>query len=491
MREAEMKLAVPPGFRLPKLDGLDGIRAKPAGTDRLVTTYWDTADLRLTRWRASLRHRPGEGWTVKLAPTVEGSLLVRGEHRFPGPRTHPPGRAVDLVRALIRDSTLNPMLRMRTARHRTELRDEEGRVVAEVMDDRVVVLEGRRVSGRFREVEVEVTDPGLDDLVNALRDRFAEAGAGGPDPTPKVVRALGSRALEPPEVHPVEPEDDATAADVVRYSVGASAARLIRHDAGVRLGLDPEDVHQARVATRRLRSDLRTFKPLLVTGWAAPLRDELRWLGGLLGEVRDRDVLLDMVRSPAESLPDGDRATAVRGIRVLVTERSHARERLLEALRGSRYVALLNRLVDAAREPLLLQEAEAPATEVLAPLARRRWRKVKRELSDLGPVPDDERLHRTRILIKRARYAAEAVSPVAGKSVHRFAKAAADVQDLLGAHQDAVVAETWLRDHASGRRAAFVAGRLAAVIRAEAEVHRSDLKSSLKKLRARGKKAWS
>ncbi len=473
-----MKLAVPPGFRLPKLDGLDGIRAKPAGTDRLVTTYWDTDDLRLTRWRASLRHRPGEGWTVKLAPTVEGSLLVRGEHRFPGPRTHPPGRAVDLVRALVRDSTLNPVLRMRTARHRTELRDREGRVVAEVMDDRVVVLEGRRVSGRFREVEVEVTDPGLDDLVNALRDRFAEAGAGGPDPTPKVVRALGSRALEPPEVHPVEPEDDATAADVVRYSVGASTARLIRHDAGVRLGLDPEDVHQGAAHSV-------TSRGLNVR------RDELRWLGRLLGEVRDRDVLLDLVRSPAESLPDGDRATAVRGIRVLVSERSHARERLLEALRGPRYVALLNRLVDAAREPLLLQEAEAPATEVLVPLARRRWRKVKRELSDLGPNSDDERLHRTRILIKRARYAAEAVSPVAGKPVHRFAKAAADVQDLLGAHQDAVVAETWLRDHASGRRAAFVAGRLAAVIRAEAEVHRSDLKSSLKKLRARGKKAWS
>jgi CHAD domain-containing protein len=147
--------------------------------------------------------------------------------------------------------------------------------------------------------------------------------------------------------------------------------------------------------------------------------------------------------------------------------------------------------VDMAGRPPIVEAGASPAADTLVPLARTRWRRAKRELSGLGNEPDDERLHRARIQIKRARYAAEAVKSVTGKRVRRFAKAAEDMQDLLGAHQDAVVAESWLRSHASGPRAAFAAGRLATTIRAESRVRHKDLVAGVKKLRARGKKAWS
>jgi CHAD domain-containing protein len=87
-------------------------------------------------------------------------------------------------------------------------------------------------------------------------------------------------------------------------------ARLVAHDPRVRLGDDPEDVHQARVATRRLRSDLRTFHSLLDEEWTQSLRRDLKSIGGDLGGVRDTEVLLDRLRAHAERLPTADQATA-------------------------------------------------------------------------------------------------------------------------------------------------------------------------------------
>src|SRR5439155_1633439 len=82
-----------------------------------------------------------------------------------------------------------------------------------------------------------------------------------------------------------------SAGDVIRNALAASVARLIAHDPGVRLGDDPEDVHQARVATRRLRSDLRTFHSLLDADWTQALRQDLKSIGRDLGAVRDTEVL--------------------------------------------------------------------------------------------------------------------------------------------------------------------------------------------------------
>ena len=91
--EREIKLGAAPGFHLPALDGvLEGVSADPADEKRLETVYHDTADLRLARWGVSLRHRAGEGWTVKLPGSEEPSDggLAREEIEFEGPRTRVP-----------------------------------------------------------------------------------------------------------------------------------------------------------------------------------------------------------------------------------------------------------------------------------------------------------------------------------------------------------------------------------------------------------------
>src|SRR5207302_9591853 len=131
-------------------------------------------------------------------------------------------------------------------------------------------------------------------------------------------------------------------------AISSGVASILKHDIGIRLGGDPEDVHQARVATRRLRSNLRTFQPLLQGEWATGLRDELGWLADQLGSVRDAEVLRDRLREEAEDLPAADARPAGALLRRLDEGVERERERLLATLREQRYVDLLNRLVEAA-----------------------------------------------------------------------------------------------------------------------------------------------
>jgi CHAD domain-containing protein len=405
---------------------------------------------------------------VKVPHPDEGVLLVRGEHTFPGVPGEPAPGAVDLLRAFVRTAQLHQVAELKTRRRRVELVDEGGKRVAEVVDDEVSVLDAGRITGRFRELEVELGEDAPIELADALVARLQAAGAGAPDPTPKIVRALGMRAVAPPDVVPVTGLDASSPArDVVRAAITASVHRLLAHDPGVRLGDDPEQVHQARVATRRLRSDLRTFAPLLEPEWEEALRDELKWLGSELGAVRDREVLLDLLRGLAAELSSRDAVVAARLLEDLVASWEAARVELLDAMRSDRYAALLERLVAAARAPALLEEADAPASEVLPPLVDRPWRRLRKDVRALPEVPQDEQLHAVRIRAKRCRYAAEAVVPALGKPARDFAKAVAALQDVLGDHQDAVVASAWLRDSVTegSTDEVFVAGMLAGMLR--------------------------
>jgi CHAD domain-containing protein len=494
-REYEVKLSAWPGFLLPDLEGLDeGLICEPLEPRELDAVYYDTPDLRLARWGVTMRYRSGDGasWTVKLPEGEDGPALVRREMTFPGPAGAPPTAACDLLRAYVRSARLAPVAHLRTRRRGFALRDEEGRRLAEVVDDEVTVLEGRRLAARFREVEVEVDGRAPDRLLGEILARLRDAGAGEPDPTPKVFRALGARASGPPELVAPDVDDDASARDVIRAALARSVTRLLVHDAGVRLGDDPEDVHQARVGTRRLRSDLRTFRPLLVEEWSEALRDELSWLASLLGGVRDADVLTDRLRGRAAELPEVDAAGFAPALRRLAEERESARARLLDGIVTARYVALLDDLVAAAAAPLLRPGATKPALDVLPALAARPWRALRKAVKVLPAEPSDEELHGVRIKAKRARYAVEAVAPVAGKDARRLAEAIAGVQDVLGDHHDAVVAEAWLRQAVAGADAlqALALGELVGAERAAAARDRERFRRAWKKANRKKLRAW-
>ena len=299
-----------------------------------------------------------------------------------GGRAVPPA-ALDLVRAFVRSSSLTPVARLRTRRRRWRLQGPDGAELAELVDDRVSVLQRGRVADRFREIEIE--GRGIDrDALERIAGIVARDGVEPAEQIPKLVRALGRRANAPPDVvvpARIRPRDPAAVA--VRAALARGVQRIMLNDARTRLGA-VEPLHQMRVGTRRLRSDLRTFRDLLDAEWGRTMRDELKWLGAALGDVRDLDVMLERLRSDAEDLEP-----RVDGLfEELEARREVARERLLGVLRGQRYVNLLDRLVEAAAAPPLTAAADRPGRDVLPRLARRSWRKAAhpgRALEDTSP----------------------------------------------------------------------------------------------------------
>ena len=477
--EREVKLGADAAFSLPDLDGVvDGVKPGPVEVASLEATYYDTPDLRLARSGITLRYRlegAGQGrWTLKLPEgSGAGAALSRTELEVPGEPGTVPEDLADLVQVHVREAGLVPVAKIRTERRRLTLIDGDGRELAEVDDDAVTALQGSEGTSGFREIEVELRTGAPRRLLPTVVRALTQAGAAPGPALPKAVRVMGGAALGPPEVEagPLPPQP--VVGDVVRRAITSGVERLMRHDPGVRLGDDPEEVHQARVATRRLRSDLRTFRGALEPSWVSATRDELRWVAGALGEVRDRDVLMGRLRRLADEVPPPDRPAADGLLDKLQAELAQARQVLLGVLRSPRYVALVETLVHGAQEPPLTEEGKLPARAVLPRLARKPWRRLAAAVRALPPHPDDGELHRVRVLAKRSRYAAEAVAPVMGRPATRFADAVADVQGVLGDLHDAVVAQDWLRA-AAGRHPtrALVAGELLAAERAEAECHR-------------------
>jgi CHAD domain-containing protein len=463
--EREVKLVPGEGFQLPPL-------GEPQPTRDFVSTYLDTADLRLARHGVTFRHRVEDGtgvWQLKV-PRDED----RVELEEPGPPARPPSRLLDLLVAYLRGRELVPVARLRTRRH-TQRADG-----VEIVDDSVAVLEGQRVTGRFRELEVELLDgdeKALRRLEQALRDAGAEPG----EFTPKLYRVLD--LTYPPESPELPP--DASPADVLRASLAEQYARLLAHDPGTRLGSDAEDLHQMRVATRRARAYLRAAKPLLDRAWAKDLRDELGWLGSELGPARDLDVLLEHIREEVAALGEAGRSL---GALVESLEHDHAAARAtaVAALSDDRYFALLDRLEEL--EPVLDPDAD----ETLGELWWAQFKRTRKGFRDLGGSSSDEELHAARILAKRARYAAELAGAELGKRGEKFVSAAKKLQDVLGEHQDSAVAEERIAAWAEGNPdAAEAVERLLEGERERRKRAREEWPGGWKKLEKRARKAKS
>ena len=471
--ERELKLSVPPGFSLPRLPG----RKLQSAT--FTSTYHDTADRALARAGITLRRRVQNRrglWQLKLPG--EGERL---ELEAPGPPGAPPEELSALLVGVLRRRELEPVAVLRTRREGVRAR-EDGRAVADVTVDTVSVLDGRRVRERVVELEVEALAGGADALPE-LERLLIQAGAVPGDGRSKAFRALGyfpSKPAAPPRWAP--------AAEHVRATIALHVDELIAHDAGTRLGADPEELHQARVATRRLRAVLRAARPLLDPDWTESLRAELAWVGGALGPVRDLDVLLERLRTEVAGLEPPEGRAAGRFLRALEEERSSARAAMLDAMSSARYLELLARLEAAAVAP----RAQAAAVS-LREVAAREFRKLRREVRALPPGPPDDALHAVRIHGKRARYAAELAEGVVGKPARRFVRDAKRLQDVIGEHQDAVVAEERIRGLLEGTddpRVHFAAGRLVEREGERRRRARAACPKAWERLERSGKRAW-
>ena len=453
VREVETKLRVHALFRLPDLTQLPGVaRVAEQSTRDLHAVYHDTEDLALFRWGVTLRRREGgddAGWHMKLP--VEGeSEGVRDELRLPledGEVGQVPSALKDVVTAYVGDRALGPVVTLATRRTPYVLYDADGVAFAELVDDTVSVMDGDQAAARFREIEVEalVEDADLSGVVNHLIDLGAE-----PNQSSKAASALGPATSEPPDIpEPQTVGPDDPAGDAVTAYLRTHARAFLNQDVRVRRDL-PDSVHQMRVAARRLRSGLKTFAPLIDREWADQLRAELGWAAGELGNARDTEVLLERLDAHAEDLGP-DESALVRAVMdpVLRERLAGAREHALSAMRSERHKALLIMLVEAARNPQLTPEAEAPCREVLPRLVDKSWKRLRRSIEPLELEGPSEAWHQARIAAKRARYAAGAVIPVFGDPADTLESALSEVTDVLGEHQDACVAQDVIREIAA------------------------------------------
>jgi CHAD domain-containing protein len=455
IRETERKYDAPAGANLPDLTGLPEVAAESGPEEqRLEAKYYDTDDLRLIRGGITLRRRQGgsdPGWHLKLP--VDGGDSRR-EIQLPLGRAtrRVPAELAALVRAFTRGEELRPVAAINTVRQRLVLLDDGGQSLAEVVADDVTAstMGDETALSSWQEVEVELTGGGPG-LLAAADKRLRRSGLRPAGHQAKLERALAGRLPpgRPLRRRPLAPRS--AAADVVLAYAGTQVAVIMSMDPMVRRDA-PDAVHQMRVATRRLRSTLKSFDQVLRADDCERVGDELKWLGGVLGAARDAEVLAGHLQAGLDGLPPelilGPVQAQVRA-RFAPIE-AESRTAVLEALDGDRYLALLDSLDTLLINPPVAPEAGRPAAEVLPAAVRRaRWR-LRRRLRRARHTPAgpgrDAALHEARKAAKRARYAAEAVSPAFGHPARRFAKRVKKVQSALGEHHDSVVARAAIRD---------------------------------------------
>ena len=446
--EVERKYDVDGGFVLP--DPADLAAAGVAAADPpvehdLEAVYHDTADLRLARARITLRRRTGgsdAGWHLKL-PGEDGA---RRELHAPlgGSVTTPPGALLDPVRGILRGADTAPVATLRNHRVVTVLRDGEERALAEVADDTVTASasgpDGAAELQAWREVEVELVD-GDESLLPPVGEWLVAAGARASDSASKLGRVLASRLPAGPAAPDVE--QGATAGEVVLAAVRGQVEALQAADVDLRIDA-PDAVHQLRVAARRLRSIMAAFRPVLDRVATDPIRDELSWLGGELGQARDDEVALAHLRElVAEQPPElvlGP--VAARLQQTALRSAVAGREQALATLTSARYLQLLDALHALLDDPPFAGAAGDPARPVFLAAVRKAGKRLRRRVRTAERADADARdvaLHEVRKAGKRLRYTAEVGALGPGKPPKKLVKSAKRVQKTLGALQDTVV----------------------------------------------------
>ena len=505
-----------------------GLRVAPSETKKLTDTYYDTEDWRFYRAGYALRvRRDGERVeaTMKsLAPPEDGGLKRRREISEPlkygglkGLRAvrGPVGERLRLL--LAGQGDLRHLFEVRTRRTVFELRPEDETAEPHGSSDGIVVgpegdirrregdapiaeisLDESEFSGgegeaRLSRIEVEMSDEGAEsyDAVAGFVDGMRGSLELRPTDSSKYGEGLSAAGLTPavaPDLGPTEVDGSMTADEVAFAILRRHYATMLAHEPGVRLGEDPEELHDMRVATRRLRAALKLYKEVLPKRAERYERD-LRFFAGALGEVRDLDVHLE--RIAAEASRNGEVLEEVSA--ALVERQAGARRRMLEVLDSDRYERFLASFSGTLRRGRSPASA-GPILEVAPDLVRRRYKKVRKDVEGLGGGSPPEDFHDLRKKGKRLRYALEPLRGIYGKPSEKMVELLKDVQDDLGDHQDLIVAAELMRElGVSGDmppRVAFSLGAMAErYAREAAEIRASFLGSELLKA-LEGGKPW-
>ena len=437
MNEQEDKYEVDSDWVMPQITDLvpDGGRLDQQERE-LHSTYFDTSGAGLRVLGITLRRRVGgseTGWQLKVPNGTARTELQSGSRAKKLPSALAKG-----VEGLLAGESLDAVAAIMTTRTAYRVLNADGELMFEIADDQVESgpPDGESMLHSWREVEVELGPAGKKKDLKRARKLLEDAGA-----SPSTSRTKLDRALAPTSgdggASTVEP---GTVGELVAAYLTAQCEVLASNDVGFRTGRP--DVHKTRVAARRLRSTLRMFDDVFDTAPAEELSNELAWYADALGQVRDRDVLISrLTKQIVELPPEQVRGPVEAEIKkTLTAEREVAVGGLSKAMRTSRYTHLVQLLRGWRAAPPLTEAAgeESKAAVKYVEKAKQKTDKRLRKADD-----DIERLHRARRAAKRARYAAELVEPADGQ-MKAVAREAEELQELLGEHQDAIVAADFL-----------------------------------------------
>jgi inorganic triphosphatase YgiF len=466
--EVEAKLTAAGDHDLEAIAALGAIgpfELRRRGVDRLHSVYFDTENLVLARHGIALRARQRRRrWEITLKWLGEVSGVIHARPELTAPLAGPPGAGRlklpagfdDRIRAYVAGRPLLPVLvtdirRQRVDVHRPEVAPGSPSL-AELALDAVELRAPGEVEAlsSYHEVEIELRDgrrEDIDVLARLLQQQYQLT------PSVETKFSHGINLLHGPLLAAFEPPvADGSVRQAAQRLMDRHLRRLRLHDWGTRVGEDPEAVHDMRVACRRLRAVLRFLAPAFPERRRDHLRNEVRWLSRILSPVRDCDVQLETLHRYEAALP-ADRRRALRPYRDhILRERDGHRRAMLGALDSKRYFSLLlglEQFVDDRRRPRT-ETPLRPAAEVGHEGLERAFKRLRRQGKSVVATPKPEDLHRVRIRGKRLRYLLEFFRPSTGKPGRRFLRYLIRLQDLLGTHNDAIVASAFLEGWVNG-----------------------------------------
>ena len=460
---------------------IDGLVLEPRSTLQLFDTYLDTDDWRIHRAGFALRIRSESGKseaTLKslhsaseevadrreLSETLQSSASesIRQSIGPVGTRVH----AVSGARALL------PLFEVRTSRQRFAIRrEDEAQQLGEIaLDDTVISRPHGEPQTSMQRVEVEALTAAhepLQSLVKTLRSDCALETASDT----KFSHGLKSVGLAPgpaPEFAPTAVDSSMAIVDVALANLRRYLSAWHLHEPGARLGDNPEELHDLRIAGRRLDAILRQFRSSLPASFLR-IRPTLKKILRALGDARDLDVALGELETFSRELPESDRESVEPLKQHLVSERVRARARMLSVLDSVSVQENLQKLTALLAAPSVASQQSSPelALNAAPALIRRRYRKVRKGANLLTADSSMEAYHAVRGLVKKFRYTLEAVAVIYGKPADEMLRTLRRWQEKLGVQQDAAIAIRRLKALASAPpkgippETLFLMGRLA------------------------------
>jgi triphosphatase len=443
----------------------NGATVSPSGEKEISDTYLDTDDWRVYRAGYALRVREKGGEveaTMKIVSASEAGEGLKKRREISERLSskdfsnlpNSEGPVGERVHALAGRKSLRPLFEVRTKRdiYTASFGAEGGEVEATAgevaLDETEILIEGGPPA-ILRRVEVEVERGSLEEIERFVEELRRECRL-TPSAASKFEAGLLASELSPPDEPEFGPTDVSSSMSVgeVAYAVMRGQFSIfLRHEPGTRIGEDPEELHDMRVASRRTRAAMQVFKDALPVR-SKKLRDELKWIAGVLGEVRDLDVQLEQLEEWVSGAAPEDREPLGELRGVLEERRKKARRAMLRALDSRRYANFVESYsAFLKRGPTKRSTyARKPAREVGPDLVKKRYRKFRKAGDVIERDSPAGEYHELRKRGKRLRYALEFFSKIYGKPANDLTKSLKSLQDVLGDHQDAEVAMSQLRE---------------------------------------------